>query len=529
MKSIFTALFVFVCFFFLKAQQPGTLDPSFGNKGTFVDSADVNVAGEIAMKVTKSGRILIGTGGPYKGFTSTFEIDAYLPNGSHDLSFGDHGSVYVVFPDMKTAEDYAFIGSLALLPDGRILACGSRYAINSYSYVAFARFKPDGTVDSTFGTNGMLVESDFEENTGYEGHGVISIMFQPDGKLVTAGRVTLGAGQSMNRISTARYLPDGGLDSSYGYNGITISSEKGAAYAVILQKDGKVVSAGYSGFGNVNSTDAHFHLERYNPNGSFDKSFGTNGIINTQIGVAGSIINDVVIQEDGKIVVIGNAPTFTIARYNTDGSLDQSFGEGGIMAKTFTQNAKAQKVFITGEKKDKIVAIGYIADFFTGSGDFAVAGYNLDGSLDPEFGNGGIQTTDFNSNDYSYSADLQTDGKIVQFGNTFSNNASIRHRAFTRYYGYPQKVSLYVKVKRWLQNHAVVYPNPASNYITVSGLSSTNKTTLVITDAVGKAMAIYNTANANSYTIDISRLLAGVYYVPVITTVEKQSIKFVKE
>ncbi len=301
MKSLLLSFLLFCTGTFLHAQQPGTLDLTFGNKGTFVDSAVADVVGERVMKVTKDGRILIGTGGPYKGFNFTFKIDAYLSNGSHDLSFGENGSAYVVFPDMKTPQDNATISSLALLPDGRILACGTRYAINLYGYISFARFKPDGTIDSTFGTNGTAVDTAFEENSGYEGHGSNSLLIQPDGKLVTAGSVIINAEQFISNVSTARYLPDGNPDVNYGEYGITVGNAIGYASAIALQKDGKIVSAGHSG--NISTDGSKFHLERYNTDGSFDKSFGKNGIVDTKIGTGGSFINSVAIQDDGKIVV----------------------------------------------------------------------------------------------------------------------------------------------------------------------------------------------------------------------------------
>ncbi len=519
MKPFFYAILLFATTASF-AQQPGTLDPSFGNKGTLVDPLVADVIGGV-MKVSKDGRILIGTAGPYKGFDFTFKIDAYLPDGSPDLSFGENGSAYVLFPDMKKPEDNAAISSLALLPDGRILACGNRYSFIVDGYVAFALFKPDGTADSTFGNNGTVVDDAFADYSEYESHGATSIVLQPDGKIVTAGGVTIGTGQSMNRISTARYLPDGRIDKSYGENGITVSTAKGAAFAVALQKDGKIVSAGYSGYGNINSSDAHFHLERYNADGSYDKSFGINGMVDTKIG-SGSIINDVALQDDGKIVVAGNSNnltnrTFTVARYNTDGSLDNSFGTAGIVPTIFNDQGICDKVFITGEKKDKIVATGKSYNEFTGIGDFAIAGYNSDGSPDPEFGNGGIQITNIDAKDRTYSADLQPDGKIVQFGYTSSNEVFRLHRAFARYYGYPQRVPLALRIKRFLLNHGISWKGlPADDkiaYYSVEQSNSASKGFMPVAKVSGAA-------NQKNYSITNSHLLEGInfYRIKAVST-----------
>ncbi len=504
MKSLL--FFLFLCIATLLYAQPGMLDPSFGNKGIFIDPT-VSYVGERAMIVTRDGRILVGTGGPYKGFDFTFRIDAYLPDGSRDLSFGENGSAYVLFPDMKVPQDNATIGSLALLPDGRILAQGGRYNLIFYNYVAFARFKPDGTVDSTFGTNGTAVDDSFEDSSDYLAHGGSRITLQPDGRIILAGGVTVGEGQDMFKVSTARYLANGKPDRSYGEGGITVSTTHGTAYAAAVQKDGKIVAAGNNGDTRTNLSK--FHLERFNPDGSYDKAFGVKGVVDTKIGTGGSFINDVAIQEDGKIVVTGNAPIFTVARYNTDGSLDQSFGVGGIMATTFTQYSKADRIFITGEKKDKIVATGSISDNTTGIGDFVAAAYNSDGSLDPEFGNGGIAITDLDIHDYSYSADLQTDGKIVQFGNTFSTESAKEHRAFTRYYGYPQKVPLAIRIRRWLHNHGISWKGlPAEDKVAYYTVEQSANGTSGFTP-VAKVSGV---ANLKDYSITNSRLLQGNNY-----------------
>ncbi len=449
---------VLLCFILLYstassfAQHPGTLDPSFGNKGQVLNQSSL-LEGE-TIKVAKDGKILVATLGPYKGFSFTFKIDALLPDGSPDHSFGDNGSAYVLFPGMTKPEDNASISSLALLPDGRIIAGGNLTATDNKDKIAFARFKPDGTVDSSFGTNGTATAS-----FGYPFESAGNILLQPDGKIITGSCIATDPEEFVGHVSTARFLPDGTKDLSYGKEGIVVSTTIGCANGIALQKDGKIVAAGYRG--NEDADDARFHLERYNEDGSYDNRFGVNGIVDVQAGTGGGHINDVAIQEDGKIVVTGTSAQpfdlkFTVARFNTDGSLDKSFGQGGVVITNFSQyNGEGKKVFITGEKKDKIVVAGTNYDIFTGSGDFALVGYNADGSLDAQFGNGGIQITNFDDGDYTTGADIQADGKIVLIGYAQSFQTFEDRRALARYYGYPSQVPLFVRIKRWLQNHGI--------------------------------------------------------------------------
>ncbi len=189
-----------------------------------------------------------------------------------------------------------------------------------------------------------------------------------------------------------------------------------------------------------------------------------------------------------------------------------SFGTGGIKITLFNQYqgvGVCDKIFITGEKKDKIVATGKSYDISTGIGDFALVGYNSDGSPDSEFGSGGTTITDIDAKDRSYSADLQTDGKIVQFGYTSSAEVFKLHRAFARYYGYPQKVSLIVRIRRWLQNHTLSWKGlPAEDKIASYTVEQSSNSSIGFTP-VAKVSGI---SNLKDYSITNSHLLQGNNY-----------------
>lgn len=217
----------------------------------------------------------------------------------------------------------------------------------------------------------------------------------------------------------------GTLDPTFDIDGRVVtpigpSADQGNAVAV--QADGKIVVAGarFQGF----STD--FAVLRYNPNGSLDNTFGTNGVVTTDFANGDDIGRAVAIQADGKIVVVGYASgtvgyQFALARYNTNGTLDNTFDtDGKVMTAVGAFNDLAQTVVI--QPNGKIVAGGWTETNSLNASDFAVVRYNANGTLDTTFDTDGKQTTDLGSIfDLAYAMALQPDGKLVLVGETRTN------------------------------------------------------------------------------------------------------------
>ena len=170
------------------------------------------------------------------------------------------------------------------------------------------------------------------------------------------------------------------------------------------------------------------------PSGSLDSTFGTGGIVTTPIGNNDAYAYALGIQTDGRIVAAGyyadgSYYDFAVVRYNTNGSLDTTFGTGGIVTTPVgSGNAIANALGIQSD--GRIVAAG---SFYNGSNDnFAVVRYNTDGSLDTTFGTGGIVTTPMGSGyDIAYSLAIQSDGRILAAGS--SDNGSYNNFALMRY------------------------------------------------------------------------------------------------
>lgn len=215
-------------------------------------------------------------------------------------------------------------------------------------------------------------------------------------------------------LSISVSAASGSLDRAFGTGGkatytVGTASDNGEGSA--LQADGKLIVVGHqlSLLG-----DQDFLVLRYNTDGRLDSSFGTNGVVITSIGVTSDGASAVAIQPDGKIVVGGysqsNGPT--LVRYNVDGSLDQSFGMGGITS--WTTGSVINEIAIDGD--GKIIAVGQIYRSYS---DFLIRRYNSDGTIDSTFGNGGDAVTGIR-NGIANSVALQTDGKIVVVGNQYN-------------------------------------------------------------------------------------------------------------
>lgn len=295
-------------------------------------------------------------------------------------------------------------------------------------FLAMTGFSQVPKLDSAFGTNGRTSTGianidDFAK----------AIAVQRDGKIVVAGSVVAGP---YGDFVVVRYNANGTLDSTFDGDGkvrTPIGAFDDRANALAIQRDGKIVVAGYS-VGASGSGD--FALVRYNTDGSLDSSFDNDGKLTTSLG-PGAQVNAIAMQKDGKIVVTGfcyvnNAPDFALARYNPDGSLDVSFDGDGKLTTPITQFDRANAIAI--QKDGKIVVGGYTNSSGSTS-QFAVIRYYPDGRLDNGFDGDGKVITDVQPNLTSNitSIAIQPDGKIIAAGYTFTSTGTNVDFAIVRY------------------------------------------------------------------------------------------------
>jgi uncharacterized delta-60 repeat protein len=391
----------------------GDLDPTFGIGGKVTTDFNGAQDGANSIAIQADGKI-VAAGYSGAGTSWSFALARYNSDGTLDATFGTGGKVTTDFGGFT-----AIAQCVAIQADGKIVA-GGRFYTGPVSDFALARYNSDGTLDITFGSGGK-VTTDFMNGSLDEADG---IAIQTDGKIVVAGSSNLGTTVD---FALARYNSDGTLDTTFGSGGKVTTGFIGVistAHCIAVQADGKIVAAGSTA---ITLTGSDFALARYNSDGTLDITFGSGGKVTTDFYGADDVVFGIAVQVDGKIVAAGFSWTgdssrwdFALARYNSDGTLDTSFGSAGKVTTDINNNGSRDSASgIAIQADGKIVAVGTSAPIDDGW-HFALARYNSDGTLDATFGSGGKVTTDFNSgsDDFASGISIQADGKIVAAGSS---------------------------------------------------------------------------------------------------------------
>jgi uncharacterized delta-60 repeat protein len=483
--------------------QPGTLDGDFDADGKVTTDFNTSIDQGRAVAIQQDQKIVVA-GISHNGTDNDFALVRYNIDGTLDNSFGDIGKVIT---DINNND---YVHDLAIQPDGKIVVAGHTYPGANYD-VTLVRYNTDGTLDNSFSSDGIVFI-----NVGNEDQ-CLSIALQEDGKIVAVGFYNNGTDKD---LTVVRFTTGGSLDESFGDHGIVTTAIGGAdeiAESVVIQSDGKIITAGYYD----NGTDNDFALARFNSDGELDDSFGENGIVKTPVGSFGDVAVGVVLQSDGKIVVAGHSDNgsdrdIAILRYNADGSLDDSFDSNGIVLIPIGDGEDYCED-ITLQPDGKILVTGYS---FNGENyDFFVLRCNTDGSPDDAFGDDGIVITPFgSSNDYGKEIAVQENGRIVVAG--FSNNGENDDFAVARYLS---GLNLGIVHFTDQDQSVLVYPNPIDNETTLKYELTENETIgIVLYDIQGRLVHTFisqeqRLAGQHEETLNIDSSIPAGCYLLVIT------------
>ena len=304
----------------------GTLDSTFSHDGKQTTDFGSTDDEANAMVIQADGKILLaGSAG------NNFGLARYNSDGSPDISFDADGKQTTDFGSI------AKISSIAIQSDGKIVASGS----------GIARYNSDGSPDVSFDVDGKLT-------TPFYSNGVT---IQNDGKIVIVGGFS---------VSVARYNSNGSADSTFNNGGLPVNPYgnpfRYIGNSIAIQTDGKLVIGGYY-INDNRQVDVHFALFRLNNNGMIDSSFNGYGIASSGAGVNyNNYGTSVLIQNDNKILLAGysyngSSDDFTIARFNTDGSLDNNFSSDGLVVTP--ASAAYDRIAGIAINNDKLYAVGY--------------------------------------------------------------------------------------------------------------------------------------------------------------------------
>lgn len=415
----------------------------------------------------------------------------YNSDGVLDNTFDSDGIVSTDIPGGNGELGYA----IAIQADGKILVVGSASNTITLADFCVVRYNSDGSLDNTFDADGIVTT-----DVGADDDIAFSVAIQNDGKIVVAGESRNGSFD----FAVCRYNTNGSLDTTFSADGkltTAMGSGNDAGRSVKIQNDGKILVGGE---GYFSGSGFDFALARYNTDGTLDNSFSGDGKVFTGFGNFYEGGASVLIQADGKIVVAGSSNTvFALVRYNANGSLDNTFDTDGRLTTIIGSSANGRSALLQND--GKIVVAGGSSDGT--DNDFALARYNPDGSLDNSFDSDGKLITDIDGlYDYCYAVALQPDGKILAAGYNLDLVDSTNDFIVARYY------DGYIGIEESAGTEEVnIYPNPTGGMVSLNTVYYSGQPYSVLNGS-GQILA---TGLINGNQLDLSSLLPGVYYLNI--------------
>jgi uncharacterized delta-60 repeat protein len=329
-------------FIVARYKTDGTLDGSFGNEGLV--TTDISGGSDRALAVTlqPDGKIVVA-GYARVGSSDDFAVVRYLANGTPDGSFGTLGEVTTDFFGTRNRA-YA----VAIAADGQILVAGETSLPAGSGDFALVRYSTGGVLDSTFGGSALgIVTTDI---AGGVDNGR-NIAIGSGGTILVTGTITLGSQAVLEHLGAARYTADGLPDTSFDIDGKLSITGRSLGDGLALQPDGKLLVAGSMNVG----ANRQFAVMRLLTNGAPDGSFGVNGLATVAFTSSNDFGRAVALQADGKVLVSGQSSNlsnadFALARFDANGTLDMSFdGDGKFTVDFFGSGDSAENVAVQAD------------------------------------------------------------------------------------------------------------------------------------------------------------------------------------
>lgn len=437
------------------ALAPGDLDPSFGTGGVSVPRLGAGSAPGAQIKAVAlqpDGKIVLAGSGSDGSGHDAFLVARLDPNGQLDPTFGNGGELLVQLDSGPSPSSEAT--AVALQPDGKILVGGQ----SQTTAFVLARLTPNGSFDPSFAQDGKLFDPQPSEGFYTPLPATTAVAVQPDGQILIGG--TLLDYHATDMLVARINGGNGTFDASFGDHGVVLKQleNSGARFltqanALALEPDGKIVTTGYVGNDSLSS----LLVTRLGAGGGVDGSFGNQGAVQHNVfdpncGGSTDTGNALAIQPDGKLVIAGHAGGTTncaspqsnpvlVARLNgDDGSFDQSFGNGGIVAPDLGSGASPfASLNAVALQPDGGIVVAGSATGNDGRDELLVARLGSDGSFDPTFANAGTYRHQFDGTGMSDATALalQPDGDVIVAGLTSSSTPGSTRALVVRLIGLP--------------------------------------------------------------------------------------------
>lgn len=484
----------------------GVLDTSFNGTGE-VTTKFRSTNDAVAVAFQSDGKAIVVGDTQAQGGTKDAFVARYNVDGTLDTTFANGGVTFLErgFDEIATG--------VAIQSDGKIVVCGVSGTLSSLQGNGFViRYNPDGSTDTTFnGTGSKTIDWG-------GGDAATGVAVTSQGRIIVVGTSLSGASSG---IAIAFLNSDGSFDTTYGTGQVVTSPglgtfEAGTAIA-LAPTAGRFYVSGTSF--NALGGGARFMVAEFNIDGSLATSFGDQGRAFASFGqgvelatgvavdptsnkvvAAGTSANGVIEFSPGLGANLPSAPAtqadFAVARFNTDGSLDNTFGSGGEATVDFTTNGASNldgASDVVVQPDGKVVASGGSQVRATGNSQFATARFTTGGALDTSFGTGGRVLTSFSSStsDGSFGMGLQSDGKIYEVGHS-KTNASDSSVALVRYTNDTSPGPVPGTPAISVSNVTVAEPSSGTapaNFVVSLSQSSTSTVTVAFATADGTAKA----------------------------------------
>jgi len=520
-KITFLFVTALIFVFQIAFSQGGMLDDTFASGGKlYLDFGTYE--SEITSLITQPDKKIIAAGVFHNhGTNQKYFIVRYNVDGSVNSTFGVEGMVVNPFDERPR------INSLLLQPDGKILAMGTIYSDGAeYSKSFLVRYNPNGTLDENFGNQGFVINDASVIN---------AFSVQSDGGIIVAtDRIPF----TLNQCQLIRYKSDGSIDSNFGVDGTvdtTIDSQGVSVKAIVVLPDGKILVGGAFG----DSQNRNVAVLRYANDGAIDPTFGTVGVKIIDLEPVDEV-TAMKVQTNGNIVISLSSYHIDEGMYvfnhqlaclMAEGDYDLNFGNNGI-AKLLAPCA-AMELQANGKI---IVAGSYDSGIYANPVVIGLSRYQSNGLADSDFGNNGLVTTSAGNNTRgaATSVAIQMDGKIV-VGATFSEAylSSHPHTLVLRY-GSGETLTDGSNLS-FQKNNFLVYPNPVKEilnldfYLDQPAVLSAN-----LYNAAGKKVAnlledkAFNNGFGTQQFQVSEHLPQGVYFLKITNGTNTTNIKLIK-
>ncbi|MCC6280245.1 MAG: T9SS type A sorting domain-containing protein [Saprospiraceae bacterium] len=472
-----------ICLFPLSSvfAQTGSLDDSFNGNGYVLSSILSNynnVATHVAVQV--DGKILAGIAVYGPGLDEYTVIQRYLEDGSLDQTFNGSGQITLKYPGKEV-----YLSDILNLPNGKFLVAANIYNTNNAHYTpALFRFLANGALDAGFGTNGVMQQAAVN---GYTEMQFAEVDVLPDGKLIVAGYITPNEGAELcavfryqaNGALDTGFHGDGIATVALGTNYVSVST-------LVIDSNGKILIGGtYTGDTNYDFMAIRMHANGTLDNGFNGDGIAIFALTDQDDQVTGMALQSdgkIVLGGYARDMPGVASTDFAVMRLTTDGNLDPTYSEDGSNIVSVGSGNDAAYTMVM-QPDGKVVLAGYISNN-TGGADFAMARFTTNGNLDNTFSGDGKVVVPIVSNntDAIYAVALQPDGKIVAAGiaRTGDNNSFVLARFISGVLVGTQDTGSQI-------SETLLYPNPLKDQAQLEyHLESATDVSINLYDVQGK-------------------------------------------